>query len=224
MPSRSSDIPAAGGLHGFLPDPGGSRSSAVSREEAGHCFFRAFLRIKKSSKSAASPSAELGEEVSSWTPAAYDTQPMPPRALQAFPGTRHCELLDVGALRGRPAMVPLAHGSFSVVPATGILSCRCAGGWSWSRPGLMVMALWTVCEMACFLGSLDDIVPVIMQSKFQQFVPICSGCLTFSSSTSAGLTVMTQRQVRTVPTVQEYVVTPQPQFLGMEFKCPLLCN
>ena len=34
------NIPAGGGLHGFLPDPGGSRSSAVTREEAWHVFFR----------------------------------------------------------------------------------------------------------------------------------------------------------------------------------------
>ena len=52
-------------------------------------------------------------------------------------------------------------------------------------PRYMVMALWTVYEVACFIVSLDDIVPV-MQCKFQQFVPSDSGCLTFSSSTSAG--------------------------------------
>ena len=60
-----------GGLH-VLPDPGGSRFSAVSREEAGQGVFRTLLRVKKSPKSAGSPSAELLGEVSAWTPAAYE--------------------------------------------------------------------------------------------------------------------------------------------------------
>ena len=36
------DIPAGAGLHGFLLDPGVSRSSAVSREEAGCGLFLTF--------------------------------------------------------------------------------------------------------------------------------------------------------------------------------------
>ena len=40
------NIPAGGGLHGFLPDPGGSRSFAVSREE-GHGFFSDFSTGKQ---------------------------------------------------------------------------------------------------------------------------------------------------------------------------------
>ena len=60
-----------GGLH-VLPDPGGSRSSAVSREEAGQGVFRTFSPGEKSPNSAGSPSAELLGEVSSWTPAANE--------------------------------------------------------------------------------------------------------------------------------------------------------
>ena len=44
------DIPVpSGGLLG-LPDPGGSSSSAVSRDERGEGFFRAFPWVKKKSK------------------------------------------------------------------------------------------------------------------------------------------------------------------------------
>ena len=63
--------------------------------------------------------------------------------------------------------------------------------------------------MASILGSLDDIVPVIKQYKFQQ---LCRLTVVASPSVHRhvlDITDMTQRQVRTVPTVQEYVVTPQ---------------
>ena len=41
------DIPAGGGLHGFLPDPDASSSSAVSRDERGQGVFRSFPHKKK---------------------------------------------------------------------------------------------------------------------------------------------------------------------------------
>ena len=69
--NRTVDIPAGGGLQDFLPDPGASSSSAVSRDERRYGVFRTFPQVKKSAKSAGSPSAELLREVSSWTPAAY---------------------------------------------------------------------------------------------------------------------------------------------------------
>ena len=41
---QSVDIPVPAGGSPQLPDPGGSRSSAVSREEAGHVFFSDFSK------------------------------------------------------------------------------------------------------------------------------------------------------------------------------------
>ena len=65
------DIPVPGvDLHD-LPDPGGSSSSAVSRDERGKGFFGLFPRVKKSPKSAASPSPRVPARSSSWTAAAH---------------------------------------------------------------------------------------------------------------------------------------------------------
>ena len=49
----------------------GLASSAGPADEDFAGFFRTFPRGKKSARAAASPSAELAREVSSWTPAAY---------------------------------------------------------------------------------------------------------------------------------------------------------
>ena len=65
------DFPVpSGGLHD-LPDPGGSSSSAVSRDERGEGVFRTVPRGKKSPKSAASPSPRVPARSSSRTPEAY---------------------------------------------------------------------------------------------------------------------------------------------------------
>ena len=70
------DIPVPGGGLHVLPDPGGSSSSAVSRVERGEGFFRTFHRVKKSPKSAASPSPKVParSKSSSWTSAAYEAK------------------------------------------------------------------------------------------------------------------------------------------------------
>ena len=59
------DIPVPGGGLHDLPDPGGSSSSAVSRDERGTGGFRAFPLVKKSPKSAASPSPRVPARSSS---------------------------------------------------------------------------------------------------------------------------------------------------------------
>ena len=51
-----------------LPDPGGSSSSAVSRDERGDGIFRTFPKVKKSQRFAASPSPRVPARSSSWTP------------------------------------------------------------------------------------------------------------------------------------------------------------
>ena len=64
------DIPVpSGGLHD-LPDPGGSSSSAVPRDERGDGFFQTFPWVKKS-PIAARPSPRVPARSSSWTPVAY---------------------------------------------------------------------------------------------------------------------------------------------------------
>ena len=64
------DIPVLSGGLLDLHDPGGSSSSAVSRDERGKGVFRAFPRVKKSPKSAVSPSPRVPARSSSWTAAA----------------------------------------------------------------------------------------------------------------------------------------------------------
>ena len=65
------DIPCPGGGLHVLPDPGGSSSSAASRDEREEGFFRTFPRVRKSPKSAASPSPRVPARSRSRTPAAY---------------------------------------------------------------------------------------------------------------------------------------------------------
>ena len=45
--NRTVDIPTGGGLQDFLPDPGASSSSAVSRDERVRFFFCTFSQVKK---------------------------------------------------------------------------------------------------------------------------------------------------------------------------------
>ena len=54
------------------------------------------------------------------------------------------------------------------------------------------MALWTVCEMACFFVSSYGYVPVNMPHKFQHSVQMTVVCLAFSSSTELDIAVMSQ--------------------------------
>ena len=69
---QNEDIPVpGGGFHG-RPDPGGSSSSAVSRDERREGFFSDFSPgQKKNPKSAASLSPRVPARSSSWTPAAH---------------------------------------------------------------------------------------------------------------------------------------------------------
>ena len=64
------DIPAGGGLQDFLPDPGLSASSAVSRDEAFQWFFDTFPRFQKMHSPPGGRVRGVHAHSSSWTPAA----------------------------------------------------------------------------------------------------------------------------------------------------------
>ena len=72
------DIPAGGGLQGFLPDPGVAAPSSASREEAGQGFFSHFSPFQKSAQPAVSSSARVHRHSSSST---LSSHPMAPGTM-----------------------------------------------------------------------------------------------------------------------------------------------
>ena len=67
------DIPARGGLHGFLPGQGSSSSSRFpgGADEGIPGGFRTFSRPEKSAGWGPHSGSELGADFTPWTPAAY---------------------------------------------------------------------------------------------------------------------------------------------------------
>ena len=215
------DIPVpAGGLHD-LPDPGSSRSPVVSRDERGEGVFLTFHRVKKSPKSPASLSPRVPARSSSWTQAAY-------AGVQA--GDEYDEYFENNGALWKQAW-DFEHqcycwcevcrdGGFCFLPPLGDIpdvsvtwsrpgtwSWPCDSSCTWSRASSW--PFWTVYEMECFLGSLDGVVPVNMQNKFQQSVQDDSGLPRlqfidrvghFSYATVTGITL--------VQTVQKTVKIP----------------
>ena len=194
-----------GGLHD-LPDPGGSSSSAVSRDERGEGGFRAFPRVNKSTKSAASPSPRVPARSSSWTPAAHEGVPAGNEydeyfeyhgALwkQAWDYEHRCycwrEVPSDGGYCFLQVYAPL--GVIPIVSVTwsrpGTWSWPCDSSCTWIRPGA---SSWPCYEMACFLLSSDGNVPVTLPHNFQQSVQMTVVCLAFSSSTELDIAIMPQ--------------------------------
>ena len=67
------DIPARGGLHGFLPGQGSSSSSRLhdGADDGIQWVFRTFPREEKSAEEGPHSGSELGADFTPWTPAAY---------------------------------------------------------------------------------------------------------------------------------------------------------
>ena len=164
-----------------LPDPGGSSSSAVSRDECGEGFFRTFPRGKKSPKSAASPSPRVPARSSSWTPAAYAGGQAADYYF-VYNGTlfKHawdyqhqcccwCDVRREDSHCFMPLYVPPFGSSSSAF--SDLEPPRYSHGLVNLEPlGYKFMALWTVYEMACFFVTLDGNVQMTMHCKFQQSV------------------------------------------------------
>ena len=101
---------------------------------------------------------------------------MSPRALQAFPGMRHWLDEDTDELWTLELFADSwrwYHQRTRRSTRRGNTELPVCGWLVLEPPRYMVKALRTVYEIACFLASsLDDLVPIIMQNKFQQFVPV----------------------------------------------------
>ena len=160
------DVPIPrGGLH-VLPDPGGSSSSAVSRDErGGRFFFRTFLESKKVQ-----------------SPPLVRIRGCPPGRAHGL--RRLCGGSSTTSTSSTTAPCLSRLGTISTIVTVGAKSVvkrsSSSASVTWSRPGTLsvpcelgavgykFMALWTVCEMVCFFVTLDGNVPVAMHCKFQQ--------------------------------------------------------
>ena len=126
-----------GGLH-VLPDPGGSSSSAVSRDERGEGFFRTFPKVKKSPRFAASPSPRVPAWSSSWTPAAHAGGEASEEYDEYFDTTALCGsrpgTISTSATVGAKSVVKMATASCRFSAALGVPPALLV---TWSRAGTL---------------------------------------------------------------------------------------